>query len=106
MAIKNDLGFLFSVNLSGPIFAICRKTDDEAKDKVVLGDKGINGIIRAREERKDNVYVNNGDVVHKICRIGYVNKFLVKKHVKETKQKMNQTTSHSTSYVPERKNLI
>ena len=50
----------------------------------MLGDKGINGIIRACEERK-NVYVNNGDVVHKIYRIRYVNKFLIKKQVKENK---------------------
>ena len=51
----------------------------------MLGDKGINAIIRAHEERKDNAYVNNGDVVHKICGIRYVNKFLIKKHVKENK---------------------
>ena len=85
MAIKNDLIFLFPVNLSGPICGICRKAVDEAKERVVLGDKGINAIIRAHEERKDNAYVNNGDVVHKICRIRYVNKFLIKKHMNENK---------------------
>lgn len=44
------------------------------EERVVIGDKGAEGINRASIERGDRIVVCSGTVVHKKCRMNYINK--------------------------------
>ncbi|CAB3998648.1 Hypothetical predicted protein [Paramuricea clavata] len=44
------------------------------EERVVIGEKGAEGINQAIIERGDRIIVSSGTVVHKKCRMNYINK--------------------------------
>ena len=55
-----------------------------SEDKVTIGKKGADGINIASVERGDNILVTAGTVVHKSCRMNYVNKKDIERHKRAT----------------------
>jgi hypothetical protein len=60
---------------------LCRKEFGN-EDIVSIGHKGAEGINKASIERSDSIVVSVGTLVHKSCRLNYINKKDIEKHKK------------------------
>ena len=83
---------------------ICKEDVSDGKDKVVLRQKGSDGVNKASAERKDSLRVQPGNVVHQKCRQMYVNKnqiaMFLKKKEREPSKDVDEPRNLRSSEAP------